>query len=91
MNRRDLIILLGSMAIAWPPFARAQQKAMPVVGFLVSNPSAGPNAPYIPAFREGLRETGYVEGNNVAFEFRRAEGRYDQLPALAVSSRERST
>jgi putative tryptophan/tyrosine transport system substrate-binding protein len=83
VRRRELITLLGG-ATAWPFAARAQQSAMPVIGFLFSNPSAGPNAPYLPAFRQGLGEFGFVEGRNVASEFRRAEGHYDQLPAMAA-------
>jgi putative ABC transport system substrate-binding protein len=82
LNRRDLLIL-GSTAIALPLAARAQQKAMPVIGYLVTG-SPGPNAPFAAAFREGLRETGYVEGQNLAIEYRRAEGHYDRLPALAA-------
>jgi putative ABC transport system substrate-binding protein len=82
LNRRDLLIL-GSTAIALPLAARAQQKAMPVVGYLVTG-SPGPNAPFAAAFREGLRETGYVEGQNLAIEYRWAEGHYDRLPALAA-------
>ena len=79
MNRRELMLLLaGTMTAAGT--LRAQQKAMPVIGFL----SAGsPNAPLEAAFRQGLGETGYVEGQNVAIEYRWAEGRYNRLPAFA--------
>jgi putative ABC transport system substrate-binding protein len=82
LNRRDLLIL-GSTATALPLAARAQQKAMPVIGYLVTG-SPGPNEPFVAAFREGLGETGYVEGQNLAIEYRRAEGHYDRLPALAA-------
>ena len=81
-NRRELIFLLGC-AVAAPHALRAQQKAMPVIGFLGST-SPGPSAPFVAAFHQGLNETGYVEGQNVAIEYRWAEGRYDRLPALAA-------
>jgi len=82
MRRRELLLLLGGMT----PAARAvqaQQKPMPVIGFLGST-SPGPNEPALAAFRQGLSETGYVEGQNVAIEYRWADGRYDRLPALAA-------
>jgi putative ABC transport system substrate-binding protein len=82
MIRRDFIIFLGGGVIA-PRVLRAQQKAMPVIGYLASG-SPGLSAPGVTAFRQGLSETGYVEGKDVAIEYRWAEGRYDRLPALAA-------
>ena len=81
MTRRELLLLCTAMTA--PRALRAHQKAMPVIGYL-SSTSPGSNAPWVEAFRQGLQENGYVEGQNVAIEYRWAEGRYDRLPALAV-------
>jgi len=82
MHRRGFVALLGS-AITLPCVVAAQQRAMPVIGFLSSN-APWTYAPAVAAFRQGLAETGYIEGQNVAIEYRWAEGRYDRLPALAA-------
>ena len=82
MRRRDFIAAVGG-GVAWPYAARAQQPAMPVIGFLSGTTSA-PFAHLVAAYRQGLRERGYVEDRNLAIEFRWAEGQYDRLPEMAA-------
>jgi putative tryptophan/tyrosine transport system substrate-binding protein len=83
MKRRAFLVLLGSATVVWPPAARAQKPPLPVIGFL-SSASAEAWAPQLAGFRDGLKESGFVEGSNVLIEYRWAKGQYDRLPALAA-------
>jgi putative tryptophan/tyrosine transport system substrate-binding protein len=83
-GRRELLAALGCAAAAWPISARAQQPTMPVVGWLGSETRKAEDSRIVPFFREGLKEGGYSEGQNVTIEYRFADGHYDRLPALAA-------
>src|SRR5262245_19728129 len=83
IGRRDLITLIGGAAVAWPLAARGQQPAMPVIGYL-SPTSLAVLSERLRGLHQGLKEAGYVVGENVAIEYRWSEGQYDQLPAMAA-------
>src|SRR6516162_2486399 len=83
MNRRKFITLLGSAAASWPLAASAQQRALPVIGYLTGR-AADFDASALVSVRRGLGDVGYAEGRNVAIEYRFADGRYDRIPAMAA-------
>src|SRR6266513_484744 len=83
MRRREFITLLGGAAAAWPRAARAQQQAMPVVGYLALNSARAEGSSRVPGFKQGLSQSGFVEGQNVTIEYRYAGSQFGRLPALA--------
>ena len=83
MRRREFALVLGGAVALWPRVLRAQQRAVPVIGLLASN-SAADFEPFVPAFRQGLEQSSFVEGRNVRIEYRWADGHYDRLPGLAA-------
>jgi putative ABC transport system substrate-binding protein len=84
MRRRSFVLVAGSALVGCPLTTRAQQKAIPVIGYLTGASPGQATDPAVDAFRQGLSETGYVEGQNLTIEYRWAEGHFDRLPALAA-------
>src|SRR5262249_38583052 len=84
VGRREVITLLGGAAAVWPLAVRAHQSAVPVVGFVYTSQTSSEASPFVSAFQQGLRETGFIEGQNVAVEYRWPGGQYDRLPGLAA-------
>jgi putative tryptophan/tyrosine transport system substrate-binding protein len=85
VKRRDFFTLLGGAAVAWPLAMRAQERAMPVIGYFSTGSLASDESTFLPAFRQGLAQTGHVEGRNVAIEYGWGEFQYDRLPTIAAS------